>query len=85
MLHTFKEIHREAGLQGSNAHASACSAASILLVRILSHAGVGATTLWGVYAATGTKMLEDKDCHVQPGFFTDWNNWCANARKASAK
>lgn len=84
-LHTLKDIHHEAGLQGSNAHASACSTASILLVRVLSHAGVGAGTLWSVYAATGTRMLEDKDCHVQPAFFTDWNNWCANARKGLAK
>jgi DNA polymerase phi len=84
-LDVFQEIHLEAGLPGSNAHAAACSSASILLVRVLSHAGVGAATLWGVYAATGTRMLEEKDCHVQPAFFTDWNNWCANARKALAK
>jgi DNA polymerase phi len=84
-LDTFREIHREAGLPGSNAHASACSSASILLVRVLWQAGVGPGRLWAVYAATGTKMLEDKDCHVQAAFFTDWNNWCANARKGLAK
>lgn len=84
-LETFREIHREAGLPGSNAHISACSSASILFVRVLWHAGVGPGPLWAVYAATGTKMLEDKDCHVQAAFFTDWNNWCANARKGLAK
>ena len=84
-LSIFREIHTEAGLHGSNAHATACSSASILLVRILSSAGVGAGVLWSVYAATGTRMLEDKDCHVQPSLFTDWNNWCANARKTLAR
>jgi DNA polymerase phi len=84
-LDIFRAIHTEAGLQGSNAHATACSSASILLVRILSHAGVGAGPLWAVYAATGTRMLEERDCHAQPAFFTDWNNWCANARKGMAK
>ena len=84
-LSIFRAIHLEAGLGGSNAHAAACSSASILLVRVLSHAGVRAGTLWGVYAATGTRMLEDAECRVQPSFFTDWNNWCANSRKTLAR
>ena len=84
-LSIFEAIHLEAGLGGSNAHAAACSSASILLVRVLSHAGVRAGTLWAVYAATGTRMLEDAECRVQPSFFTDWNNWCANARKTVAR
>ena len=81
-LSIFRAIHLEAGLGGSNAHATVCSSASILLVRVLSHSGVSAGTLWAVYAATGTRMLEDTECRVQPSLFTDWNNWCANARKA---
>jgi DNA polymerase phi len=84
-LNILRAVHDEAGRPGSNAHATACSSASILLVRILSNNGVRAGVLAHLYADTMTKMLEDKSCHVQPAFFTDWNNWCANARKAMTK
>jgi DNA polymerase phi len=84
-LNILRAVHDEAGRPGSNAHATACSSASILLVRILSNTKVRARVLTHLYADTMAKMLEDKDCHVQPAFFTDWNNWCANARKAITK
>jgi DNA polymerase phi len=84
-LDILRAVHEEAGRPGSNAHATACSSASILLVRVLSNAKVRAGVLTHLYADTMAKMLEDKDCHVQPAFFTDWNNWCANARKAITK
>jgi DNA polymerase phi len=84
-LNILRAVHDEAGRPGSNAHATACSSASILLVRILSNNEVHAGVLTHLYADTMAKMLEDKDCHVQPAFFTDWNNWCANARKAMTK
>ena len=84
-LNILRAVHDEAGRPGSNAHATACSSASILLVRILSNNEVRAGVLTHLYADTMAKMLEDKDCHVQPAFFTDWNNWCANARKAMTK
>jgi DNA polymerase phi len=84
-LNILRAVHDEAGRPGSNAHATACSSASILLVRILSNTKVRAGVLTHLYADTMAKMLEDKDCHVQPAFFTDWNNWCANVRKAITK
>ena len=84
-LQILQGIHVEAGCEGSNAHASACSTASVLLVRILTHAGVDVADIVEIYGQTRIRVLKDKKCAIQPSFFTDWNNWCANARKSIAK
>ena len=84
-LSILRAIHAEAGREGSNAHAGVCSSASILLVKTLVSAGVDVRSMVDVYAETRTRSLTDRKCHVQPSLFTDWNNWCANARKTMAK
>ena len=34
-----------------------------------------------VYGETRKAQLISKKCHVQPSFFTDWNNWCVSSSK----
>ncbi|KAL4960390.1 DNA-directed DNA polymerase POL5 [Aspergillus stella-maris] len=78
-----KDVHEEAKRSGPPTHASGASQASLLLVKVLTahdKAFVGGVV--DVYAETRKSQLLDKKCHVQPGFFTDWSNWCVSAGKA---
>ncbi|PWY91877.1 hypothetical protein BO94DRAFT_488534 [Aspergillus sclerotioniger CBS 115572] len=77
-----KSIHTEATHSGPPAHASGCSQASLLVVKTL--AAHDKQTIAGavdVYAETRKAQLLSKKCHVQPSFFTDWNNWCVSSSK----
>lgn len=80
-----KGVHREAGLDNSGAHASACSRASILLVKVLVKARIDVGIMVDFYAETRKRQLLDLKCKVQPTFFTEWNNWCITARDQLAK
>lgn len=74
-------IHEEAEKEGSNAHASACSQASLLLVRALvAGERERLRRVVQIYAGTQERMLFEGG-RVKTGFFTDWINWCASARK----
>lgn len=78
-----KEVHVEAMKEASNAHASACSQASLFLVRVL--VGMDREHLRqvvSIYARTQEALLMDPKCRVKVSFFTDWMNWCATARLA---
>jgi DNA polymerase phi len=77
-----REIHGEAMKEASHAHSSACSQASLLVVKVL----VGADRsnvkgVVGVYAETWTEWLLSKTCKVQPSMFSDFVNWSTNASK----
>lgn len=75
-------VHIEAMKEGSNAHASACSQASLLLVRVLiARDRECLRRVVKVYGATQESSLFDSNCKVKTSFFTDWLNWCASARK----
>ena len=77
-----EDVHIEAMREGSNAHASACSQASLLLVRVLvAHDRECLRRVVKVYGATQEKALFDSSCKVKTSFFTDWLNWCTSARK----
>ena len=76
------KVHDEAGQEASNAHASACSQASLLLVRVL----VGRDRnqlrrIIHVYANTQEKALFDPKFTVKTSLFTDWLNWCNSFKK----
>ncbi|KAL8692702.1 MAG: hypothetical protein Q9218_002323 [Villophora microphyllina] len=76
-----KAIHAEAMYEASNAHSSACSQASLKLVKILVAAGKdNLEKVVKIYARTQERMLLDPACRIKIGFFTDWNNWCSTAR-----
>nr|KMM65379.1 DNA polymerase V [Coccidioides posadasii RMSCC 3488] len=77
-----KAIHDEATHSGPAFHATACSQASLLIVRILvAQKKENAKGIVDVYAETRKRQLLSKRCHVQPSFFSDWNNWCVSASK----
>ncbi|KLJ12805.1 DNA polymerase phi subunit [Blastomyces silverae] len=77
-----KAVHQEATHSAPAAHASSCSQASLLLVKILvAHDKESLSGIVDIYADTRKKQLTSKKCHVQPSFFSDWNNWCVSASK----
>ncbi len=77
-----EEVHVEAMKEGSNAHATACSQASLLLIRVLAaHDRECLRRVVKTYAGTLERALFDTSCKVKTSFFTDWQNWCAQARK----
>jgi len=80
-----KGVHTEACLESSHAHSAACSHASLLLVKTLIKGGVDVRIPIQIYSDTRTRQLTDKSCRVPASFFSDWNNWCAQARPQSAK
>lgn len=86
-LSLLESVHAEACRGGGGAnHATAASSLSLLLVKILlvhhhQHSFDRARTvvadIVAVYARTRERQLTDPACGIQPQFFTDWNNWCA--------
>ncbi|MCJ1281727.1 DNA-directed DNA polymerase [Xylographa opegraphella] len=78
-------VHKEAMEEGSNAHANACSQASLLLTKIYISNGGDLSDVVSQYAATQLIFLTESDCHLRTSFFSDWLNWCTSARKALAE
>lgn len=77
-----RSVHKEAGHSGPPAHAAACSQASLLLVKVLvAHDKAAIAGVVDVYGATRKETFLSRKCHVQPAFFTDWNNWCVSASR----
>jgi len=77
-----RAIHKEASHSGPAAHATAASQASLLVVKVLvAHDKAAIADVVDVYAATRKEQLRSAKCHVQPSFFTEWNNWCVSASK----
>ncbi|KAJ5102667.1 hypothetical protein N7532_003196 [Penicillium argentinense] len=77
-----RSIHKEAGHSGPPAHATAVSQASLLVVKVLvGHEKGLVAGVVDVYGETRKEMLLSAKSHVQPSFFTDWNNWCVSASK----
>ncbi|KAJ5701853.1 hypothetical protein N7488_009401 [Penicillium malachiteum] len=77
-----RSIHKEARHSGPPAHATATSQASLLVVKVLvAHDKAAIAGVVDVYADTRKEQLCSTKCHVQPSFFTDWNNWCVSASK----
>ncbi|KAL6232898.1 hypothetical protein BDW75DRAFT_216475 [Aspergillus navahoensis] len=75
-----RAIHAEAMYSGPPAHASACSQASLLVVKVLTaHDKEAVNGVVDIYGETRKAQLLSSKCHVQPAFFTDWNNWCVSA------
>ncbi|KAL8784603.1 MAG: hypothetical protein Q9213_003858 [Squamulea squamosa] len=78
-----KEVHSEAMRESSNAHTSACSQASLLLVKVLvANDRENLRVVVKVYGDTQISLLLDPKCRVKTSFFTDWFNWCNTARPA---
>ncbi|RMJ21808.1 hypothetical protein PHISP_07321 [Aspergillus sp. HF37] len=77
-----RSVHKETGHSGPPAHAAACSQASLLLVKVLvAHDKAAIAGVVDVYGATRKETFLSRKCHVQPSFFTEWNNWCVSASR----
>ncbi|KAJ6113902.1 hypothetical protein N7523_007219 [Penicillium sp. IBT 18751x] len=77
-----RAIHKEACHSGPPPHATASSQASLLVVKVLVADDKAAISdVVDVYASTRKEQLRSTKCHVQPSFFTEWNNWCVSASK----
>jgi DNA polymerase phi len=77
-----KAVHQEATHSGPPAHASSCSQTSLVLVKILvAHDKGTVSGIVDIYSASRKQQLLSTKCHIQPSFFSDWNNWCVSASK----
>ncbi|WEW58089.1 DNA-directed DNA polymerase [Emydomyces testavorans] len=75
-------IHEEATHSGPAFHAATCSQASLLVVKMLvARKKENVERIVDVYAESRKKQLLSKKCHIQPAFFSDWNNWSVSASK----
>ena len=84
-LATLTNIHNEIMLRGSNSHATACSQASLLVVKMLiarDKEMVGKVV--GLYTKTQNRMSLDKGCKVKMRFLTDWMNWRGSVKGSIA-
>lgn len=76
-------IHEEAKMGGgAKLHAEACSSASLYVVKVL--VGLDKSNYAGVvdvYAGTQKVWFADKKSRLQPVLFTQFQNWCLNARQ----
>lgn len=78
-----RAVHKEAMISGPAAHSSSASQTSIFLVKVLvAQDKQNISRIVDIYAETRKAQMLSNKCHVQPGFFTDWNNWCVNAGKS---
>ena len=81
LLELLTLVHSEAGKEGSNAHAYACSQASLLLAKVLAAQNKdNLRAVVALYAGTQEMLLFDSKCKVKPSFFSDWLNWCVTSR-----
>lgn len=86
ILSLLKGIHEQATKEGSNAYASACSQASLLLVKVLaSQDRESLKKVLRIYTKTQEHALFDPKCRVKSSFFSDWLNWCASVRPKDTK
>ena len=78
-----RTVHQQAGMDGSNAYSSACSRASLLLVKILmAQDRENLRRVESVYGQTHERFMLDAKSRVKPSFFSDWLNWSVSARKS---
>lgn len=83
VLKLLEAVHTEAMEDSSKAHASACSQASMLLVKVLVANDRGNLRLaLDIYANTQMALWLDPKCKMKTSFFTDWLNWFTTARSA---
>ena len=80
IIELLTNVHVESMRQGSNHHATACSQASLLLVKVLvADDRENIRRVVKIYGDTQASMLLDPKCRFKTLFFTDWLNWCTTA------
>ena len=82
-LALLRTIHQQASIDGSNAYSSACSRASLLIVKSLAAQDQENLRLVeAIYGQTHQDFMLNKNSRTKPSFFSDWLNWSVTARKA---
>ena len=82
VLALLRTIHEQASKEGSNAYSSACSRASLLIVKALAAQDPENLRLVeSVYGQTHQDFMLSKKSRTKPSFFSDWLNWSVTARK----
>lgn len=86
ILSLLKGIHEQATKEGSNTYASACSQASLLIVKVLaSQNRESLKVVLRIYTRTQEQALFDPNCSVRTSFFSDWLNYCSSAQPKGTK
>ena len=81
-LSILRSIHQQAGLEGSNAYSSACSRASLLIVKVLAaHDRENLRQVESIYGQSHETFMLDAKSRTKPSFFSDWLNWSVTARE----
>ena len=82
VLALLRTIHEQASKEGSNAYSSACSRASLLIVKALAAQDQENLRLVeSVYGQTHQDFMLSQKSRTKPSFFSDWLNWSVSARK----
>jgi hypothetical protein len=81
-----KGVHAEAGMGGgASLHATACSNASLHIVKILVAIDKGNySKVVDVYSDTQKQWFLEKQSKIQPTLFTQFQNWSVSARQKAA-
>ncbi|KAL8930771.1 MAG: hypothetical protein Q9208_000312 [Pyrenodesmia sp. 3 TL-2023] len=76
VLQLLKDVHEEVMREGSNVHSSACSKASLLLVKVLvAHNSDNLREAKEVYSRTQTAMAKGKYQSGKKAFVDEWLMW----------
>ena len=82
VLTLLRSVHKQASMEGSNAYSSACSRASLLLVKTLAAQDrENLRLVESIYGQTHQDFMLNKNSKTKPSFFSDWLNWSVTARK----
>ena len=77
------KVHDLVTLEGSNAYVSACSQASLLLVKVLVSNGGTIPEAWEQYSRTGEKVATSPRCKVLGPLLQDWVGWLINVNASN--
>lgn len=84
VVQLLKEVHAEVMQEGSNAHASACSKASLLLVKVLvAHSSDNIQEAKEVYSNTEAAIAKSKHQAGMKSFLDDWLMWLRDYERIS--
>ncbi|KAL8908419.1 MAG: hypothetical protein Q9207_000838 [Kuettlingeria erythrocarpa] len=84
VLQLLKDVHAEVMREGSNAHASACSKASLLLVKVLvAHNSDNIREAKEIYSKTQAALAKGKHQAGMKSFIDDWLMWLRDYERLS--
>ena len=84
IMELLRNVHRQASQSGSKAYGTACSQASLLLVKVLiTRNRDNLESIEAVYGQTHLAFMRDPSAsHIRASFFTEWLDWSVTARNS---